>query len=342
MDETNVRPFHQQEPETTAKDEGVPARTALSDGDTPYVAMGLTGTSCAIRSLRQQIWRIAKMAFPVHVRGETGTGKERVARALHEHSSRGAGPFVAVNCAAFDPSLLVGELFGHERGAFTGAMHTRRGLFERAHGGTLFLDEIGDLPLAAQAMLLRVLETGEVRRLGSEVIRHVHVRIVTATHRSLAKMVTAGTFRNDLFWRVFVHVLHVPALRDRRPDIPSIALEILDEMATEAGGRCLSDSAVERLQAHAWPGNIRELRTVLGRAVASTNLATLDRDDIEQALDATVQPPAKPSPVYRYPPTDSCVHDALVRADGKLATAARMLGMPRTTLRERMRRMSES
>ncbi|MCC7537529.1 MAG: sigma-54-dependent Fis family transcriptional regulator [Deltaproteobacteria bacterium] len=338
MDDTTVRPFHEQDRSAVATDPP-PEREAVSRDDRPYVALGLTGTSHAIRCLRQQVWRAARMTFPVHIRGETGTGKERVARALHDHGVSTAGPFVAVNCAAFDRSLIVGELFGHERGAFTGAMQTRRGLFERAHGGTLFLDEVGELSLEAQAMLLRVLETGEVRRLGGEEVRRVQVRLVTATHRSLAKMVSSGRFRSDLFWRVFVFVLHVPALRERHDDLREIAIEVLDELSVEAGRRSVRDEALERLQAHAWPGNVRELRTVLRRAVAGTDRATLTAEDITRAIAADAPVAAEPGRSYRHPPTDSCVRDALVASDGKLATAARLLGVPRTTLRERLRRM---
>lgn len=243
-----------------------------------------------------------------------------------------------MNCGAFDRNLLCSELFGHERGAFTTALATRRGLFERASGGTLFLDEIAELPLDAQAMLLRVLDTGEVQRLGGDEMRRVRFRVLVATNRSLAKMVTSGAFRADLFWRLYVLVIHVPPLSLRREDIPVLCAEILDELAEEVGERLLDSPAIELLSEYRWPGNVRQLKTVLRRAAASTNLATLRRNHLAAAIAA--EPPELAGRRRRQPlPQATSVRDALRVSDGQLAPAARALGVPRSTLREHIRRL---
>jgi transcriptional regulator with GAF, ATPase, and Fis domain len=201
--------------------------------------------------------------------GETGVGKERFARALHTLSDRAGGPFVAVNCAALPAELIEAELFGVEKGAYTGAHATRAGRFERADGGTLFLDEVGDMPLPAQAKLLRVLQEGEVERLGAEQPRKVNVRLVAATNVDLEAAVAAGRFRRDLLYRLNVYPIAIPALRERTADIAPLAQHLLQRYAAQHHKRLLgfSDRAMAALQAHDWPGNVRELENLVERGV---------------------------------------------------------------------------
>ena len=236
-----------------------------------FTTVGLIGSSAPMMHLRADILRYARSAAPMLITGETGSGKELVARALHLASPRAKQPFVAANCATLGKSdLTASELWGHERGAFTGALTRRRGLFEQAHGGTLFLDEIGELDAATQAGLLRALETGEIRPLGSERTRSVDVRVVAATHRDLAAMVRDGTFREDLYFRLNVLTATLPPLRERRDDIPALAEALLADLAAQhrRGERfTLSPAALAALTAYAWPGNQRELVNVLERAV---------------------------------------------------------------------------
>jgi DNA-binding NtrC family response regulator len=228
----------------------------------------LVGSCGPMRSLRADITRFAPAPYPVLIQGESGVGKELVARAVHTRSPRGRGAFVAVNCGALSPEVIESELFGHERGAFTGAVTRRRGLFEEAHGGTLFLDEIGELAPALQTRLLRVLETGEIRRVGGESPVRVDVRVLSATWRNLDAMVADGAFRQDLFYRLADLRVRVPSLRERTADIPALATALLARIQRETGRRCaLEDRALARLMLHPWPGNVRELLSVLKRAV---------------------------------------------------------------------------
>ncbi|HSF02468.1 MAG TPA: sigma 54-interacting transcriptional regulator, partial [Solirubrobacterales bacterium] len=222
---------------------------------------GIIGTSPRLCLVLEQAEQAAPTRATVTILGETGTGKELVARAIHDASDRARGPFVVVNCAAIPATLLEAELFGHERGAFTGAVGARKGRFEAAHQGTLFLDEIGDLELQLQAKVLRVIEYGEVQPLGSERLRHVDVRIVTATNRDLAAMVAAGAFREDLYWRINVMTLELPPLRERREDLPLLIDHFLGRFATELGRPrlALAPEAEALLSAYPFPGNIREL-----------------------------------------------------------------------------------
>ena len=232
-------------------------------GDAPQPS-ALLGTSPALVELRRAVLQAAAAPFPVLVEGESGTGKELVARSVHACGPRRALPFAAVNCAAFSDELLETELFGHARGAFTGAVSTRHGLFEEASGGTLFLDEVGELSPRAQAKLLRVLQDGEIRRVGESVARHVDVRIVAATNRRLRDEVDGGRFRSDLLYRLEVIRLDVPPLRERREDIALLAAHFWEETARQIGGRGpLAARTVAALTAYDWPGNVRELQNVL-------------------------------------------------------------------------------
>lgn len=219
-----------------------------------------------------QMYRLARLVAPrkttVLITGETGTGKELVARGLHLLSPRAARPFVVVNCAAIPEALLEAEMFGHMRGAFTGAVQTRQGLVQAAHGGTLFLDEIGDMPPSLQAKLLRFLQEGEVQRLGSTEPLKVDVRVVAATHANLEEMIREGRFRQDLYYRLSVFPLALPRLRERPEDIPVLSQSILEQLCGEAGVgvKTLASAAVDRLQSYHWPGNVRELQHQVERA----------------------------------------------------------------------------
>lgn len=243
-------------------------------GTTPSPAgatgrFGMVGSSPPMLELFTMIDKVAPAGVPVLIQGETGTGKELVARALHDGSQRSGGPFLAENCAAISENLLESELFGHRRGAFTGAVADRPGHFVAADKGTVFLDEIGDMPLSMQAKLLRVLQDGEVRAVGANTTRKVDVRIVAATHRDLPAAVARGEFREDLLFRLNVVTLHLPPLRDRGEDIRAIAEAILPGIAEEVGrDASISDGALASLAAWHWPGNVRELENELRRAVA--------------------------------------------------------------------------
>jgi DNA-binding NtrC family response regulator len=228
----------------------------------------IIGNSPGIARVREAIGRVAPTNATVLIIGETGTGKELVARSIHRCSSRAEKPFQAVNCAAFAESLLESELFGHERGAFTGADRAREGLFEAAHQGTLFLDEVAEMSPAAQAKLLRVLADGQVTRVGSTRPRSVDVRVVAATHRDLIRRVRKNQFREDLYYRLAVFPIAIPALRDRKKDIPQLCEEFVRQAARElkVAQPRLSDAAVEQLMAYDFPGNIRELRNLIERA----------------------------------------------------------------------------
>ena len=228
---------------------------------------GLIGDSAPMRELTQLIRLVAPRNSTVLIEGETGTGKEVVASAIHRLSSRASKPLTVLNCAAIPEALLEAELFGHTRGAFTGAVQARTGRIEAAHGGTLFLDEIGELPLAVQAKLLRFLECGELQRVGDNEITRVDVRVIAATHRDLEQRVVDGTFRLDLYHRLAVFPLEVPALRERLDDLPALASHLLARLGADAPRKSLSPSAQDALAQHPWPGNVRELAHVLERAV---------------------------------------------------------------------------
>ena len=308
----------------------------------------LVGAAPAMRALYRAIARAAPTRATVLVTGESGTGKELVARALHAASPRARRPFVAVNCAALPAELAEAELFGHVRGAFTGAVRDRAGLFEAADGGTLLLDEIGDMPLPLQAKLLRVLETGEVTRVGATRPTVVDVRVVAATHRALDALAAAGRFRDDLRYRLQVLVLHLPPLRERREDVPALAAHVLAGFARRHGvaARPLADDARRALLAHDWPGNVRELRNALERALL------LAEGDVIAAADL---PAAVTGSVGALRPAEAAVAElsfvdarrraldafdraflaaALERHGGNLSATARVLGLHRQSLQK--------
>ncbi|HEV2148475.1 MAG TPA: sigma-54 dependent transcriptional regulator [Longimicrobiaceae bacterium] len=313
------------------------AAIPLPDGDT---ADELVGSSRALVEVFKTVGRVAPSAATVLVTGESGTGKELVARALHRMSPRAAGPFVAVNCAAIPEDLLESELFGHEKGAFTGAVARKVGRFERAGGGTLFLDEIGDMSLVLQAKILRALQEREVERLGGEERIPLDVRVVAATHRDLPALIEAGEFREDLFYRLAVVRLHLPPLRERTGDLRALALHYAARFAREHARplRALGHAALERLEAHAWPGNVRELRNVLERAVLLAPGEVLLPEHVEtdrRAAPAGSGGAALPG----YAPTLSMVEmealhlaRVLEHTGGHLGRAAEILGVHRNTV----------
>jgi DNA-binding NtrC family response regulator len=285
---------------------------------------GLVGASMPMRQVLRFLTRFASRETPVLVEGETGTGKELAAHAVHQLSRRRDKPFVAVNCGALSPELAMSELFGHEAGSFTGAMSRHRGAFEQAGGGTLFLDEVGELPLVVQAALLRVLETGCVRRVGAERETTTDVRLVAATNRELMAEVRRGRFRQDLYHRLAVLRVRMPALRERPDDLPELARVLLERSGSR---QVLSDDALAALRGHDWTGNVRELRNVLEHASAMAEGDTITARDI--CFDTAAATPSQELTVLQQ----AIVHH------GSIAAAARELGLPRTTLRDRLYRL---
>ena len=258
-----------------------PAERAATQGQEIII-----GRSPAMQKLFRTLGRVAASDLTVLITGESGTGKELVARALHERSRRASQPFIAINTAAIPADLLEAELFGHEKGAFTGAEKMRAGRFEQADGGTLFLDEIGDMPAPLQAKLLRVLEEGKVQRVGSNQARTVNVRLLAATHQNLQVKINKGEFREDLYYRLNVIPVHIPPLRERRDDIKELAEYLLQLSADELGmpPPILLNDALELLKRHDWPGNVRELRNVMRRLAVLTPGATINLSDVALAL----------------------------------------------------------
>ncbi|MEM0953364.1 MAG: sigma-54 dependent transcriptional regulator [Pseudomonadota bacterium] len=255
-----------------------PAPAEQSDEDT--AVRGFIGNCPEMVTLFDHLRRIAPTDATVLVQGETGTGKERVARSLHDHSLRVDKPLISVNCAAIPETLIESELFGYEKGAFTGANTNRTGLIEAADGGTLFLDEIGELPVEAQARLLRFIQEGEIRRIGSVESRKVDVRLICATHRDLQQLTQDGKFRQDLYYRINVMRLQLPALRDRGKDILDLAEFILAKRAAELdkGERYFSPKAIQAITTYTWPGNVRELENAVERALILSNSEEIDND----------------------------------------------------------------
>lgn len=252
----------------------------------------IIGADLGLRAVMQRVDQVAPTDASALILGETGSGKEVIARAIHERSHRREGPFIRVNCGALPPELIDSELFGHDKGSFTGAISQRRGWFERASGGTLFLDEIGELPLAAQVRLLRVLQDGVLQRVGSETSIEVDVRVIAATHRDLPRMVQIGEFREDLWYRLAVFPLILPALRERLEDIEALTLHFISRAANRMGITTppLKKSDLDRLKRYRWPGNVRELGAVLERAVILGQGRVLD---LESALGVELLRPAE-------------------------------------------------
>jgi two-component system response regulator HydG len=298
-------------------------------------ARTLVGRHASMQELRARIRAIARRDAAALVTGESGVGKELVARELHAASRRAAGPFVAVSCCALSEGLLESELFGHERGAFTGAVARVAGRFERAHGGTLFLDEVGEAPPGVQAKLLRALQEREFERVGGAETLRVDVRVVAATNRDLARLRAEGRFRDDLFHRLNVFPLRVPPLRERRSDVPLLARELAARANLALDWTA---AALERLAAHDWPGNVRELENAierLGVLCEDSGVVTLER--VEQALDPDAADGAGARAAFEEAERDR--YEALLRQHRwNVSAVARALGVSRGALRHRMRR----
>jgi len=335
-----------------------------------HLFRSLVGSSRGISDVRQMMQQVAGSDTSVLILGESGTGKEVIARNLHYHSPRQKAPFVAVNCGAIPADLLESELFGHEKGAFTGAFTARAGRFEQAQGGTLFLDEIGDMPLPMQVKLLRVLQERKFERLGSSKTQNADVRIIAATHRNLERMIEAGTFREDLYYRLNVFPIEVPPLRERAEDIPLLINELLARMEAEKRGTIrFNADAIMSLCHHPWPGNVRELANlierlsilhpygVIGLAELPKKFRHLDERDEKQQLtelrnnlpDATAAPIAQPTSTtlpaegldlkdYLGKLEQHLIQQALNDTGGVVAHAAERLKIRRTTLVEKMRK----
>jgi DNA-binding NtrC family response regulator len=301
---------------------------------------GLIGSSKAMRAVQKAIGMLADSNATVLISGETGTGKELVARAIHDHGHRGGKPFVAVNCAAIPAELLESELFGHVRGAFTGAVTDRKGAFREAEDGTLFLDEIGDMDIAMQAKILRALQEHVVTPVGGKPVP-VDVRVIAATHRDLKQRVRDGTFREDLFYRLHVVPIHLPALRERIADVVPLAEHFLAQVGA---AKRLAPEAAARLIRHAWPGNVRELKNAMERAavlVRGDLVTAADLDFIEEArpaMEGAMEWPDEDLPSATARLEQMLIRRALARSAGNRAEAARRLGIHRQLLYAKMKR----
>jgi len=310
---------------------------------TTGAASKLIGRSPSMRALIERVETIAPANASVLVVGESGTGKELVARAVHEASARSAGPFVAVNCAAFPESLIEAELFGHERGAFTGATHRREGRFKAADGGTLLLDEVGEIPLSVQAKLLRVLQEGSVEPLGSNRPLALDVRLICATHRNLRQMVGAGTFREDLYYRLNVLDIHVPSLRRRRADLALLVSHFYSRFAGEHAELKIAPRAWAALMSHSFPGNVRELEHAIQHAVVLARGAEIDVWHLPYDLRGGVPADEPASSGFRLLSESmrdferQCLLVALQHSNGAKREAARLLGISRKTLWEKLK-----
>jgi two-component system, NtrC family, nitrogen regulation response regulator NtrX len=305
-------------------------------GDRPR----MIGSSPAFLHAVEQASRVAKSDARVLLLGESGTGKEMLASHIHSESPYSDGPFVKVNCAAIPVDLIESELFGHEKGAFTGAVSSRRGKFELADGGTLFLDEVGDLRESSQAKLLRILQEGEFQRVGGEKTIHVNVRVVSATNRDLAQMAARGTFREDLYYRLSVVPIRVPALRDRAEDIPSLAEYALAEFCARNNfkPRKFEDGVLETLAGYAWPGNVRELRNTIERMAILSGGDTLPMESIPLEIRSA---PSSGSRSVLHETRETAERERILQAldqtDWNVSAAARLLNIERTNLHKRMR-----
>lgn len=321
---------------------------------------GLIGHSAGMLDVYRKIRLYAASPAAVVITGETGTGKELVARAIHQESSRQHGPFIALNCSAIAEELLESELFGHEKGAFTGAVRSHRGRFERAHGGSLFLDEIGDMPLHTQTRLLRVLEEGEVEPVGSERLLAVDVRVICATNVGLEKAVGQGGFRSDLYHRISVLRIHLPPLRERLDDIPLLVGAFLNQLSShyQRPVEKLTTEAMELLQAYMWPGNVRELRNVIERVFVENRAQVIGARAFSEWVrerqnfvsprwdetplprhDALELPYVVRAEQSRKPLDANSIRAAYAASSGNMSAAARLLGVHRATLYRHLQRL---
>ena len=354
------KPFDLDELVRTARQAADSRSAASADNDEPASALPLIGRSQPMQEVYRMITRVLRNDLTVLILGESGTGKELVAEAIHQHGSRKAGPFVPVNTAAIPSELIESELFGHEKGAFTGAVGRHVGKFEQANGGTLFLDEIGDMPIEAQTRLLRALQSGRIRRVGGREEIATDVRIIAATNRDLAPLIAAGRFREDLYYRLNVVPIHLPPLRERPDDIAALTRHFLNLAAGEGLlRRRLSDEAVEVLRRQPWRGNVRELRNFVYRAALLAREEDIDAGTVNQLLadhspsEDVGTPPSLSTALDAWLagqqiPAGSLYHaalaafekplfeHALARTGGNQLRAAALLGINRNTLRKRL------
>ncbi|MBF5044896.1 FHA domain-containing protein [Aggregicoccus sp. 17bor-14] len=321
----------------------LPASAAAAKKDSAF--HGILGQDASMRQLTELIQRVAPSSAAVAILGESGTGKELVARALHACSGRAGAPLIPVNCAAISKELIESELFGHEKGSFTGATNARKGAFEEADGGTLFLDEIGELPLDLQAKLLRALESGEIKRVGASRPMNVDVRVVAATNRDLLAAAREGKFREDLYYRLCVIPLHLPPLRNRRGDVLALAEHFVRTFAPKGQSVRLTPAAAERLQAHAWPGNVRELRNVVHRALLLRKGTLIEATDLtfdqemnpETGISVPEMPPGMTLEQMLEKLERQIVEQTLRRCGNNRERVARELGVARSTLFKRLK-----
>ena len=303
----------------------------------------IVGSSPPLRTVLSRIAKVAPTASTVLITGETGTGKELVARAIHRRSQRCSRPFVSVNCAAVPRDLIASELFGHEKGAFTGALQRRLGRFELAEGGTIFLDEVGELPAETQIALLRVLQEREFERVGGNQALRTDVRVIAATNRDLQSAIATGTFRSDLFYRLNVFPIEVPPLRSRREDIPMLVEYFIDRFARQAGKkiRCIDKKTLEAVQAYSWPGNIRELQNVVERSLVLSETETFSVDESWLSRTSSSLQPASPTLLKKTALQEKeVIEAALAETNGRVSGpkgAAAKLGIPSTTLESKIK-----
>ncbi len=310
-----------------------------------YEFDNIIGRSEAMQEIFATIERVGPTRATVLLAGESGVGKDLIARAIHFHSPRRDRPLVKINCTAIPENLMESELFGYEKGAFTGAQTSKPGKFEQADTGTVFLDEIGDVPAAIQVKLLRVLQEREFERLGSNATRHIDVRVVAATNQDLRAALEQGTFREDLYYRLNVVPLNIPPLRDRKQDIPFLANHFVHKLAPETGCRVesITDAGMAKLMSYHWPGNVRELENVIERSLVMCSGTELDAADIK--LEEAPRPRTQndthflPEGLTLDQYEQEIIREALRRADGNKSQAARMLGLTRNALRYRLTQM---
>jgi transcriptional regulator with GAF, ATPase, and Fis domain len=314
--------------------------------DQAFMFEDIVGSSPALQTVLSSIVKVAPTDSTVLITGETGTGKELIARAIHKHSQRSGQAFISVNCASIPSSLIASELFGHEKGAFTGAVERRQGRFELAHSGTIFLDEVGDVPAETQIALLRVLQERQFERVGGNRILTTDVRVIAATNRDLTAAIDAGTFRSDLFYRLNVFPIEVPPLRKRKEDIPMLVEYFVKRYAEKAGKqiRKIDNNTLELCQSYPWPGNIRELQNIVERSVILTSGDTFW---IEKAWLANQEPAQQelpgPLPDTLQNQEKEMIETALAECKGKVAGpggAAAKLGIPRSTLDSKIKQLN--
>jgi DNA-binding NtrC family response regulator len=305
----------------------------------------IVGRSAAMQQIFATIMRVAPSRATVLLAGESGVGKDLIARAIHFHSPRKDRPFVKINCTALPENLMESELFGYEKGAFTGANISKPGKFEQADTGTVMLDEIGDVPANIQVKLLRVLQEREFERLGSNKTLHIDVRVIAATNRDLRAALEDGTFREDLYYRLNVVPLEIPPLRERKEDIPYLSRHFVEKLSPELGGRVqgITDAAIDKLLQYSWPGNVRELENVIERSIVMALGERLDADDIRLDMNLRARPVAGDASLPEGVSLDAweqeLIRNALKQANGNKSQAARTLGLTRNALRYRLTQM---